>query len=153
MRAQKVEIITSDNIKHEFDIGFDDKIPEETRMELRKFVSWVENNFNVPVTLSVDFEFRYYLLSRNKKRVGYLFNWSDFKNYPNFDDKNDIPVIQLPVRTEKSTINDILGSFIEAITEYFTWICNEISEENEINQDDVDEILDEYIKFCKEDIH
>jgi hypothetical protein len=58
-------------------------------------------------------------LNRDKKRVGYRFYWADFDNYPVFEKEEDIPVIELPVRTENWTIKEILGSFIEGITCYY----------------------------------
>ncbi len=45
---------------------------------------------------------------------------------------------------EYSTMNEILGSFVEAITDYFAWICNEISENYGVNKDDVEDVLQEY---------
>lgn len=143
-RAKGVHIQTSEEIVPGFDIGFDNKIPEETKNELRKFVKWVEDNFNIPITLWVDFEYKHYLLSKDGKRVGYLFYWADFPSYPVFSDKEDIPEIRLPVRTEHSTMDEILGSFVEAITDYFAWICNEISDGYEVNEEDVDDVLQAY---------
>ena len=34
-----------------FDVGFDDKIPEQTKDELMSFVYWVEDHYALPVTL------------------------------------------------------------------------------------------------------
>lgn len=147
LRAKSVDIQVSDQIIPGFDIGFDDKIPHEIKNELRTFVTWVESNFNIPVTLWVDFEYKHYLVRRNGERVGYMFYWSDFSSYPVFDNKDDIPQIRLPVRTEHSTIEEILGSFIEAVTDYFAWICNEIHEGYEPNGNDAEEILQEYLRI------
>ena len=144
LRAKGIHIQTSEDIGSGFDIGFDNKIPFETQNELRKFVKWVENNFNIPITLWVDFEYKHYLLRKDGKRVGYLFYWADFPTYPVFSNKEDIPEIRLPVRTEYSTMDEILGSFVEAITDYFAWICNEISDGYELNEDDVEEVLQAY---------
>lgn len=144
LRAKRIQIQTSEDIGSGFDVGFDNKIPLETQNELRKFVKWVEDNFNIPITLWVDFEYKHYLLRKDGKRVGYLFYWTDFSTYPVFLNKEDIPEIRLPVRTEHSTMDEILGSFVEAITDYFAWICNEISEGYEINEEDVEEVLQAY---------
>jgi hypothetical protein len=46
----------------------------------------------------------------------------DFVTYPVFENFDDLPVIELPVRTEKSTMDEILASFAEAITHYFAWL-------------------------------
>lgn len=145
-KSKQVTIQTSKDIAGNFDIGFDNEIPEITKNELKKFVSWVEKNFNIPITLWVDFEYKHYLKDRQGKMVGYLFYWSDFNNYPNFENIDDIPEIRLPVRTEHSTIEEILTSFIEVITCYFAWICNEISENYVPDEKVVEEILQEYLK-------
>ena len=145
-KSKQVTIQKSKDITGNFDIGFDNEIPEITKNELKKFVSWVEKNFNIPITLWVDFEYKHYLKDRQGKTVGYLFYWSDFNNYPIFENIYYIPEIRLPVRTEYSTIEEILTSFIEAITCYFAWICNEISENYVPDEKVVEEILQEYLK-------
>ena len=145
-KAQTLKLQVSENILPGFDIGFDKRMPKEIEKELRSFVSWVETNYRIPVTLYVDFEYNHYLVNRNGKRVGYRFYWSDFSSYPVFENEEDIPQIRLPVRTEHSTIEEILTSFIEAITDYYAWLCNEISEENEPNENEVEEILQSYLK-------
>ena len=144
-KAQIVKLNVSDNISPGFNIGFDKKISHEVEQELRSFVTWVEQNYRIPITLWVDFEYKHYLVSRSGKRVGYLFYWNDFTSYPNFDNEEYIPCISLPVRTEHSTIEEILTSFIEAITDYYAWICNEIYEEYIPNEDYVEEILQAYL--------
>lgn len=144
-KSKQASIQTSKEIIGNFDIGFDDEMPEKIRKDLKNFISWVEKNFNIPITLWVDFEYKHYLKDRNGKQVGYLFYWSDFTTYPVFDNINDIPEIRLPVRTEKSTLEEVLTSFIEAITCYFAWICNEISEDYLPDENDVEDILQEYL--------
>lgn len=123
-RAKTLQIQTGADIVGGFDVGFDDEIPEKVRDELMRFVYWVEDHYAMPVTLWVDFKYRHYLVDRSKKRVGYKFYWADFVTYPVFDNFDDIPVIELPVRTEKWTMDEILASFIEAITHYFAWLSN-----------------------------
>ena len=146
LKAQTLKLQVSENILPEFDIGFDKRIPKDVEEELRSFVKWVENNYHFPITLWVDFEYNHYLISSDGRRVGYLFYWVDFPTYPIFDNKDDIPQIRLPVRTEHSTIEEILTSFIEAITDYYAWLCNEISEGYNINENDVEEILQAYLQ-------
>ncbi|MBO5210772.1 MAG: hypothetical protein J6B80_02455 [Clostridia bacterium] len=146
-KAQSVKLNVSENISPIFNIYFDKKIPQETQDELLSFVNWVENNYAIPITLWVDFEYKHYLITRDGKRVGYLFYWSDFSNYPNFNNENDIPYIRLPVRTEQSSIEEILFSFIEAIFDYYAWICNEIHEDYILNETGAEEILQKYLQF------
>ena len=62
-RAQNAELRVSENILPGFDIGFDKRISKEVEDELRTFVKWVENNYRVPITLWVDFEYNHYLVS------------------------------------------------------------------------------------------
>ena len=122
--ARQLFIQTGAEIVGGFNVGFDDEVPEETRDELMKFVYWVEDHYPVPVTLWVDCKFNHYLMNRDKQRVGYRFYWADFDNYPVFEKEEDIPVIELPVRTEHWTMTEILGSFIEGITQYYIWLSN-----------------------------
>ena len=145
-KAQMVELQVSKNILPEFDIAFDKRIPRDIEDELRSFVRWVESNYRIPITLWVDFEYNHYLISKEHKRVGYLFYWSDFSSYPVFDNKEDIPQIRIPVRTEHSTIEEVLSSFIEALTDYYAWICNEIHEEYKADENEAKEILQAYLQ-------
>lgn len=147
LKAQTVQLQVSEKILPEFDIGFDKRIPKNLEQELRSFVNWVESNYRIPITLWVDFEYNHYLISRDGKRVGYLFYWSDFSNYPIFNNAEEIPEIRLPVRTEHSTIEEILTSFIEAISNYYAWVCNEISENYEMDENEIEEVLQSYLKF------
>ncbi len=146
-KAQTLELLISENILPEFDVGFDKRISKDIEKELRSFITWVESNYRIPITLYVDFEYNHYLIRRDGKRVGYLFYWSDFSSYPVFDNKEDIPQIRLPVRTEHSTIEEILTSFIEAITDYYAWLCNEMYSGYEPNENDVEEILQAYLRY------
>lgn len=146
-KAQTVELQVSENILPEFNIGFDKRITKEVEQELRSFVNWFESNYRIPITLWVDFEYNHYLIRRDGKRVGYIFYWADFSTYPIFNNKEDIPQIRIPVRTEHSSIEEILTSFIEAINDYYAWICNEICEEYKSDKNDVEEILQVYLKY------
>lgn len=145
-RAQALQLQVAESILPEFSIGFDPRIDKDAEAELRSFVTWMERNYRIPITLWVDFEYRHYLVSRDGKRVGYLFYWADFAAYPVFADAEDIPIIRLPVRTEHSTMEEILTSFIEAMTDYYAWLCNEIYEGYKPDEDDVEEILQAYLR-------
>lgn len=145
VKARQVSIQTPPGVAGNFNIGFDKQIPETTKAELRRFVAWVEEHFYLPVTLWVDFEYRHYLITRSGKRVGYLFYWSDFSPYPLLKDADDIPIIRLPVRTEDYTMEEILLSFIEAITCYFAWLLNLPVSGYTPDQEDTEEILQAYM--------
>ena len=141
-RAKSVKIQTGPEIVGNFDIGFASKIPEETRDALMDFVYWVEDNFSLPITLWVDFKYNHYLIDQTGKRVGYNFYWA--KLTPVFDNPDDIPVIELPVRTEHWTMEEILSSFIEAITMYFQWLTGAPITGPDANQ--VEEVLEAYLQ-------
>ena len=149
-RAKRCAIQTGKDIVGGFDIGFDERISQETKEELQRFVAWVEKNFSIPITLWVDFEYRHYLKRRDGKHVGFLYYWADFTNYPVFCNKADIPVIRLPVRMEHYTMEEILHSFVEAVTEYFMWLCNELDEHSELYEDDAEEICQAYLENRRE---
>ena len=146
-KARTVQLQVADGILPEFDIGFDKQIPQAVQDELRAFVKWVEGNYPIPVTLWVDFEYRHYLVSRDGRRAGFLFYWADFADYPVFDDPEDIPILRLPVRTERSTMEEILASFIQGISHYFAWICNENREDVIPDDQEVEEILQSYLRL------
>ena len=145
-RARAVKIQKTYDILDGFTVGFDGKIPEDVKDALMRFVYWAEDNFAFPVTLWVDFKYNHYLLRRDGKRVGYLFYWADFKDYPVFDNPDDIPVIQLPVRTERRNMEEILRSFIGAISAYYMWLTDEISGKTAPDAEEVEEVLQLYIR-------
>jgi hypothetical protein len=98
--AKDIQIQTSQEIAGGFSLGFDDKLPEETKAALTDFAYWVEDHYPMPVTLWVDFKYNHYLLDECKQRVPYKFYWVDFENYPVFLKEEDIPVIELAAREE-----------------------------------------------------
>ena len=149
-QAKEVKIQTGEEIVGNFSLGFDKKISEEVKNAMIDFVYWVEDHYPVPVTLWVDFKYNHYLVTGKKQRVGYKFYWVDFDAYPAFEKEEDIPVIELPVRTECWTMEEILASFIEAITCYFAWLTNQMQEGFRPDPDQVEEILQMYLQ-SKED--
>ena len=90
-RAQTIQLSVAKEITPGFNIGFDKKVPKTTQAELRAFVEWMENNFCIPISVWVDFDYKHYLVRRDGKRVGCLFYWSDFDSYPIFNNPADIP--------------------------------------------------------------
>ena len=144
-KASQTKILTAPHIITGFDIGFDSKIPEEAKDALMHFVYWVEDHFHLPVTLWVDFKYNHYLIGKNGQRVGYRFYWADFANYPVFDNPDDIPVIELAARTGHSTIEEILRSFTEAISLYYTWLTNAITNDSTPDRREVEKILEAYL--------
>ena len=144
--AKGITIQTSEDIVGNFSMGFDKRIPEDVKDALARFAYCVEDNYHLPVTLWVDFKYNHYLVNENKQRVGYKFYWVDFESFPVFDNWDNLPVIELPVRTEHYTMEEILASFIEAITCYFAWLTNTIGDDYQPEADVVEEILQAYFK-------
>ena len=145
-QAKSVKIQTGPEIVGNFDIGFDSKIPEEARDTLMDFVYWVEDNFSLPITLWVDFKYNHYLLDKSGKRLGYKFYWA--KLTPVFENPDDIPVIELPVRTEHRSVEEILTSFIEAVSQYFMWLTD--TAVTAPNKDETEAVLEAYLTYQKE---
>ena len=67
-------------------------------------------------------------------------------DYPAFYNWDDIPVIELPVRMEHWTLEEILTSFIEAISQYFAWLTNTIADDTEPDEREVEEVLQAYLR-------
>ena len=151
-QSKNIHIQTTPEIVGGFSIGFDAKIPEIIQEQLMDFVYWVEDHYPLPVTLWVDFKYNHYLVDKSGKRVGYKFYWAAFKNYPNFDNPDDIPVIELPVRMEHSSIEEILFSFIEAIGLYYAWLTNTITDDYQPDPAETAEILYTYLNEKNQEV-
>ena len=142
--VKEVQFKTSDQILPGFDVGFDDRICEETKDALIRFAYWVEDHFAMPVTLWVDFKYNHYLVDQAGKRVDYKFYWVDFADYPVFTSWDDIPVIELAARTERRSLEEVLRSFAEAICCYYQWLSNEDPRNYQPAPETVEEILSAY---------
>ena len=149
-RAKNLDIQTGPEIVGGFSLGFDRRIPKETRQELVDFAYWVEDHFPLPVTLWVDFRHNHYLIDRNGKRTGYRFYWAPFEAYPLMEREADIPVIELAVRTEHGTIREILRSFARAISLYFVWLSGENPDDCIPDEGEADQILDAFSRRTAE---
>ena len=96
----------------------------------------------------MDFKYNHYLIDQNGNRVGYRFYWADFASYPVFNNPDDIPVVELPVRMEHWTIEEILLSFIEAISQYYIWLMNRDVADYIFDENDAEEVLEAYLNDC-----
>lgn len=146
-RSRELQIQTGPDIVGGFSIGFDDGISEETKDLLMHYAHWVEDHYNMPVTLWVDFEHKYYLRQENGKKTNYRFYYVDFATFPVFTHEPDIPVIRLPVR---GGMQEILRAFTEAITCYFLWLAKEDLTPDQIV---VTTVMDTYKAYCEETGH
>jgi hypothetical protein len=152
-QSHQLSIQTGPDIVGGFSIGFDDGISEKTKDLLMHYIHWVEDHYHIPVTLWVDFECKHYLRKRDGKQVSYLFYWADFSTFPVFTHEPDIPVIRLAVRKERQTMEKILTALTEAITHYFVWLANEMTEAYEPDKETVHAIMDSYKAYCEETGH
>ena len=143
--AGSLKLQTSTQIVGGFSLGFDKNVPDETKNHLIDFAYWVEDHYRLPVTVWVDFLHRHYLMDRNKKRVGFKFYWVEFEHYPVFEKEADIPVIELPVRLERKTLQELLYAFIEALTLYFAWLCGENPDKITPEPAYIEQILERYL--------
>ena len=142
--AKTLSIQTGKDIVGGFDIGFESKIPDSMKDALMRFVYWVEDRYYLPITLWVDFRYNHYLVGCDKKRVGYRFYHVDYESLSSFDSFDDIPVIELAVRCEKQTMDEVLRAFTEAITCYFAWLSGLDLSTFKPDEKMVTEILEEY---------
>ena len=142
--AKQVKLSIGKGIKPGFDCWFDERISRSTKREIRAFMKWVSNNYVMPITLQVDFNFNHFLIQRNGKRAYYLFHFNVFKDYPIFTDSDELPIIYLPVRIEHCEIEDVIYSFIRGITWYYAWLCHKNLDKYEISDEGAEEI---YLKY------
>ena len=143
-KAKQLSIQTGSEIVGGFDVGIDQRIGEDVADALMGFVYWVEDHFSVPVTLWVDFKYNHYLIDREGKRTGYRFYWVDYESLDQFDNFDDIPVIELAARSEKQTADQILTAFIEAVSCYFAWLSGMDMDRFQPDQELTEEILAAY---------
>ena len=139
-KAKAIRFQTGPEIVGGFDVGFDPKVPAETLDRILDFIYWVEDHFELPITLWVDLKFKKYLLGDDRIRADYKFYCVEFTDYPNFTNPDDIPVIELAVNRP---VADILFSLTEAISRYYAWLTK-----TPISNNEPAEILQEY--FSKE---
>jgi len=138
-------------MRREIDFGFDREIPEEDRERYRTFFAWAEEHFVFPITLWIDLRYRHYLLSREKKHVGYNIYFNPDIPLQDVTDAADIPVADVPVRREKWYFDEIMYSLIECITEYHLCLLGRGDEDINDYAADTQEILDLYRAYLGED--
>lgn len=143
-KAKQLSIQTGSEIVGGFDVGIDERIGEDIADALMGFVYWVEDHFSVPVTLWVDLKYNHYLIDPEGKRTGYRFYWVDYESLDQFDNFDDIPVIELAARSEKQTVDRILTAFIEAVSCYFAWLSGMDMDRFQPDQELTEEILAAY---------
>ena len=58
-------------------------------------------------------------------------------------------MIKLPVRTEHYTIEEILSSFIDAISLYYVWLSNALTDDYATDINATEEVLQAYLEYQK----
>ena len=142
--AKKVNINITFDCVCEFEFELDENINKIVKKELANFMDFIESTYPLKTPIIVSFYNRDKLIDRNGKKVGFIFYWSDFKNYPNIYTEDDLPIIELPVNNDKWSMDEIITSFIEALTMYWAWCLNIMSDEYITDNSLVDSILMEY---------
>lgn len=145
LQAASLPITVSEEIVGGFDVGFDQEVPEEVKDLIMDFAYWVEDRYAMPVTLWVDCLHRHWLLDDARRPVGYKFYWADFDSYPVFEKFDDLPVIELPVRLEKWTEEELLCSFVQAVSHYFAWLSRKDMESYTPDEEETEAILQAYL--------
>jgi len=145
LESKNIQLNISSNIKSGFDYGFDKGIKKDVKSEMLSFMKWIEITYSVPITIWIDFQYKNYLLTRTKKRVGFRFYWNDFVDYPSFYNSTEIPIIELAVKADSWKLDEILTSFIEAMTYYYCWLLN--IDFIDCDLEFADSILEEYKKY------
>lgn len=143
-KTKQLSIQTGSEIVGGFDVGIDERIGEDIADAVMKFLYWVEDHYTVPVTLWVDLKYNHYLIDREGKRTGYRFYWVDYESLDQFDNFDDIPVIELAARCEKQTVDRILTAFIEAVSCYFAWLSGMDMDRFQLDRELTEEILAAY---------
>lgn len=110
------------------------------------FIEFIETVYPLKTPLNIELYNKDHLIDQTGKKVGFIFLWSDFKNYPNIYTKEELPIIKLPVSNVKWSIDEIITSFIEAMSMYFAWCLNIMTDDFKVDNSLVDSILCEYRK-------
>ena len=142
--AKKVHLNITFECQYKFIIETSDEIDREVKQNLLYFIDFIESEYSLKTPLSIELFNKDYLIDRTGKKVGYIFYWPDFKKYPNVYSEDQLPNIELPVSKRKCSVDEILTSFIEALSMYFAWCLNIMHDNYEVDNSVVDAILKEY---------
>lgn len=107
-------------------------------------MDFIELEYSLKTPLNIEFFNKYYLIDQTGKKVGYIFYWPDFKKYLSIYSEDELPHIELPVSKSKWSVDEILTSFIEALSMYFAWCLNIMHDNYEVDNSLVDSIFKEY---------
>ena len=142
--AKKVNLNITFECEYKFIVETDSDIDREVKQNLLNFIDFIESEYSLKTPLNIKFFNKDYLIDRIGKKVGYIFYWSDFKKYPNIYSEDELPSVLLPVSKSKWSIDEILLSLIEALSMYYAWCLNIMTDNYEVDNSLVDAILKEY---------
>ena len=129
---------------YKFIVETNGDIDREVKQNILNFMDFIESEYSLKTPLNIDFFDKDYLVDRTGKKVGYIFYWLDLKKYPNIYSEDEFPSIELPVSKNKWSVDEILTSFIEALSMYYAWCLNIMHDNYEVDDSLVDSILKEY---------
>ncbi len=105
-------------------------------------MDFIESEYSLKTPLNIEFFDNDYLVDRTGK-VGYIFYWRTLKTIQIYS-KDELPSIELTISKNKWNVDEILTSFIEALSMYYTWCLNTMHDNYESIDSLVDAILKEY---------
>lgn len=145
-KTNEIKLNLEIDVKPGFYMWYDENVNEEMKKKLDDFVNWVYNNYNVMTPVYINCVNEDYVTCENDEtEQGYIFNWGDFDNYPNVRNEEICPVIELPVKEDEWSFEDILFSLMEAISCYFAWCLNEIDTFT-VDEEEINSILNKYLE-------
>lgn len=145
-KTNEIKLNLEIDVKPGFYMWYDENVNEEMKKRLDDFVNWVYNNYNVMTPVYINCVNEDYVTCENDEtEQGYIFNWGDFDNYPNVRNEEICPVIELPVKEDKWSFEDILFSLMEAISCYFAWCLNKIDTFT-VDEEEINNILNKYLE-------
>lgn len=146
-RTKEIKLNLEIDVKPGFYMWYDENVNDEMKNKLDDFVNWVYNNYNVSTPVYINCINENFVKCDDDDDVeqGYVFQWANFDDYPNLHNDETCPVIELPVKEEIWSFEDILFSLMEAISCYFAWCLNEIDTFT-IDEEEINTILDKYLE-------
>ena len=142
--AKKVHLNITFECSYKFIVETNGDIDREVKQNILNFMDFIESEYSLKTPLNIELFDKDYLVDRTGKKVGYIFYWPDFKKYPNIYSEDEFPSIELPVSKNKWSVDEILTSFIEALSMYYAWCLNIMHDNYEVDNSLVDAILKEY---------
>ena len=143
---KNLKIKVDEDIIKGLDCKYDKTIDQEMVAELEKFNEFLLKNYQFPICLVIDYVDKYYIVTPENKRAGYAFCFDDVTTYPDFSNIQFYPYVKLPVKgyKEKWSLEEILCSYLDAITDYFAWLLGK-ADEDYYDEEEIFEVLKKYL--------